>query len=349
MVRDASHALFVINGNLGQQMTVTNHIQLSAIVLSMTAVWPMDAVQLTIVALLVPIVAPNKPASDRLLRVRITGHENTQTECTLPREYVSVAWTWPSEAMRQSLSGDGSGQQFVAVPYLSNYFEIVEVEAETVVTDTDMYLESVEALSEEAAEPTEQLEDVSTIRSIEVQTNILQTRQTMHRVCLVRLAVGRDTMLTWSQDGAVQLWSKAEWTAVSHVWALNHYATGVRQAIVDPVGQYIVTLGSEGNLQCVQHNRHSADTTAKLYGIRQQLASVAGLFSTPTKGKAANWGSNCIRTDSILYRRLRPQHQLGDRAAPADRAYRQCRVRDRPTGDTHRTGRSERQIAGVDR
>lgn len=285
VVRDASNALFVISGTLGQQMTVTNHVQLSANVLSMTAVWPDATAQLTIVALLVPIVAPNKPASDRLLRVRIAGRECTQTECTLPREYVSVAWTGPAESMRLSLSlsGEAARQQFVAVPYLSNYFDVVEVAAEPVEIGIDAYAES--ARSVDAPEPTDEVEDVSTVRSIEAPADIVLTRQTMHRVCLVRLAVGRDTMLTWSQDGAVQLWSTADWTAVSHVWALNHYATGVRQATVDPVGLYMVTLGSEGNLQCVQHSRQSADSTAKLYGIRQQLASVAGLFASPTKGE----------------------------------------------------------------
>lgn len=250
MVRDASNALFVIVGQLGQQMTVTNHIRLTANVLSMTAVWPDVSHQLTVVALLVPIVAPGKPASDRLLRVHIDGPADTQTECTLSREYVSLAWT------QSACEGSGERQQFVAVPHLSNHFDVIEVYA---------------APDEPSAEPS---------------ATVVLTRQTMHRVCLVRLAVGRDdTMLTWSQDGSVQLWSKADWTAVSHVRALNHYACGVREALVDPCGLHIVTLGSEANLQCVQHGQPGADMLARLAEIRQQLARAADLFASPTKGK----------------------------------------------------------------
>lgn len=225
-------------------MTVTNHIQLDENIFGMTV--HANSQHLTVVALAVPIVAPRKTYSDRLIRLRIDGEDTvTQMACQLPKEYASIVWSWP-----ETDETDPRSNHYVAVPYLDDCFDIVAM-AEVKVVKTIEVIQSDEGGSDDETngvadpdvvnadviDPDAVVQEVNVVTTIEMVVNVLHTHQTVHRVCHVEVGVYRDFMMSWSNDGVVQLWSKIDWNPVSSVVALSSYANGVAIAVTDPFRQ----------------------------------------------------------------------------------------------------------------
>lgn len=188
---------------------------------------------LTVVALAVPVVAPRKAYSDRLVRLCIDrGCTVTQSACHLPKEYASFSWSWP-----EADSFDSQSNRYVAVPYLDDCFDIVEIADEVVVKTIDVIRSDVNGMENDPIDVVEPVPNVHRETTIEMVVNVLHTHQTTHRVCHVEVGVYRDFMMTWSNDGVVQLWSKTDWMPVANIAALSPYANGVAIAVADPFRQ----------------------------------------------------------------------------------------------------------------
>lgn len=189
----------------------------------------------TVLALTVPLVAPAQRHSDRLVRIQFTGDEYMRSECWLPKAYMVINWLWPNA---EADDYEALLDHYVMVPHLSNNFEVIRL--------TDMLKQDVDDAAEGMEEEQEE-EDVEVVddeasggecdrhddTDIVLVVEVLHVVQTIHRVCKVQLRMYADFILTWAQDGVVQVWNKRDFTPYTHVLAMNPYAVGVQWAVTD--------------------------------------------------------------------------------------------------------------------
>lgn len=115
----------------------------------------------------------------------------------LSRSYTSIQWLGSKD------SGESSNV-FVAVPYLSNDFEVLQL------------IHSVDSDSPD-----------------ELRSQVRMTCHTLHRVNSLELRVYNDFVLTWSMSGDVEMWDKTTWTMSCRIRAMNVWARGVKKAVTD--------------------------------------------------------------------------------------------------------------------
>lgn len=156
-----------------------------------------------ILAILNPIVAPNKPYSDSFVQIQIHDSNTNMVYGELARNYSSIKFLGTKDS-------ENNSDVFVAVPYLSNDFELL------ILTD------SVHSNSSNSVQSFNGLQSV-------VQT----TCRTMHRVCSLELQIYDDFVLTWSMGGDIETWDKTNWTMSNRVRAMNVWAGGIKKAVVD--------------------------------------------------------------------------------------------------------------------
>lgn len=129
----------------------------------------------------------------------------------LTRNYTCIEWLGAKD-----LDSSEHSNMFVAVPYLSNDFEVLQL------IDVDR------PTSNDSADSTRSYDPFDGLRA-EVRT----TCHTLHRVNMVEVHVYDDFVLTWSMGGDVEMWDKSTWTMLTRIRAMNVYARGVRKAITD--------------------------------------------------------------------------------------------------------------------
>lgn len=102
---------------------------------------------------------------------------------------------------------------FVAVPYLSNDFVVMELIKSvcSVSSNDEMSRESVDELVAE----------------------VQMTCHTHHRVNALDLQIYDDFVLTWSMGGDVEVWDKSNWSMTNRIRTMNVWAKGNKKAVTD--------------------------------------------------------------------------------------------------------------------
>lgn len=181
---------------------VTNHIKLVQHPIALTINSNYDVDPFSITSLLTPIVAPNKNHSNSLLQIQLSNLGHTHMVYgELSRNYTTIQWLGSKDS-------GSSSNVFIAVPYLSNDFEVLQlIESDSSSRDSDPF---------------------DGFRS-EVRT----TCHTLHRVNALDLQIYDDFVLTWSMGGDVEMWDRSTWNVTNRIRAMNVWARGVKKAVTD--------------------------------------------------------------------------------------------------------------------